>query len=64
MGQNGSSLVTRGTNDAPRFPLTWADNHVAIIGYNFDYLTTYEIEMVHTLYELKVMESRTIIILD
>lgn len=51
-------------NGAPRFPLSWNNNNVVIIRYNFDYLTANEIEMVQILDEFNVMEFRTMITLD
>lgn len=51
-------------NGYPRFPLAWTKNPLEITGYNFEYLTLDEMEVVLLLDVFEVMSSHIMIILD
>lgn len=63
-GKDGAFIVITGEDDVSRFSLAWANNHVTINGYNYTCLIDYEAGEVWKLYGFKVMESRTMIILN
>lgn len=51
-------------DDTSRFPLALENSLTEIIEYNYTRITANEDEVVHTMDEFKVMEARTMIILD
>lgn len=63
-GWDAPSMVTTMEYGACHFPLYWAKNPLAINGFDFEFLTTTEREVVNILDEFNIMNSREIIELD
>lgn len=63
-GRYHAYMVTTGVDSVSRFPLTWTNNLMVIIEFNFDYLTYDEREVVQLLDEFKDMSSHVTLILD
>lgn len=63
-GRDGASMVTIGADDTPGFHLTWTENPTEITGFNFDYLTIDEREVIQLLDEFMVRRSCTKIIMN
>lgn len=57
-------MVTTGVDSVSRSPLTWTNNLMVIIEFNFDYITSDEREVVQLLDEFKDMSSHVTLILD
>lgn len=62
-GRHCASMVTAGVSSASCFPLSWIRNPKIIMGFDFDYLTLVEQEVVQILNDFEVMSTCAIITL-
>lgn len=63
-GKDSPYLVTTGADDAPNFSLVWIYSPTEINRYNNTFNIVIEVEVARIIENFKVMEYRTVIILD
>lgn len=63
-GRDCAFIVTDGTNDTHRFPLSWTNDLQILIGFDFDFLISVKKEVVQVLNDSEVRSSRSKFTLD
>lgn len=64
IGQNCALMVTGGVTGISCFPLSWKVNLKIIMGFDIDYVSLFDQELVQILNDFEVMSSRAMITLD